>query len=116
MKRDLICIVCPRGCSMQVELEDKKVISVTGNACKRGEKYAIDECTNPVRTVTATVRVENRADTMLSVKTEAPVPKGKMMDVMAVLRGMTVSAPIAMGTVIVSDILGTKIIATQKVD
>ena len=112
MKRTLTCILCPRGCTLSVS----ENLAVTGNACPRGEKYAIAECTNPVRTVTATVRVENRGDTMLSVKTEAPVPKGKMMDVMAVLRGMTVSAPIAMGAVIVSDILGTKIIATQKVE
>ena len=112
MKRTLTCILCPRGCTLSVS----ETLEVSGNSCPRGEKYAIDECINPVRTVTATVRVNNRPDTMLSVKTETPVPKGKMMEVMGVLRGMTVSAPVAMGTVIVSDILGTKIIATQKVE
>ena len=112
MKHQLTCILCPRGCSLNITKE----LSVTGNACPRGEKYAIEESTNPVRTVTATVRVANRKDTMLSVKTEHPVPKGKMMDVMALLRSMTVTAPIAIGAVIVGDILGTKIIATQKVD
>ena len=115
MERNITCIICPRGCPMTVKEEADKLV-VTGFSCPKGEKYAIDECTNPVRTVTSTVRVSNRKDTMVSVKTAAPVPKGKMMDVMAVLRGMTVSAPIAMGAVIVSDILGTKIIATQKVD
>ena len=112
MKKQLTCILCPRGCSLTVTGE----LSVTGNACPRGEKYAIEESTNPVRTVTATVRVANRKDTMLSVKTETPVPKEKMMDVMALLRSMTVTAPISIGAVIVEDILGTKIIATQKVD
>lgn len=112
MKRTLTCILCPRGCALSVS----ENLTVDGNACPRGEKYAIEECTHPVRTVTATVRVENRPDTMLSVKTEAPVPKESMLDVMAVLRSMTVDAPIAIGTVIVGDILGTKIIATQKVD
>lgn len=112
MKRTLTCILCPRGCSLTVS----EALEVSGNSCPRGEKYAMDECTNPVRTVTATVRVKNRTDTMLSVKTETPVPKGKMMEVMAFLRSITVTAPIAMGTVIAPDILGTKIIATQKVD
>ena len=112
MSKTMTCILCPRGCSLLVS----DALSVTGNACPRGEKYAIDECTHPVRTVTATVRVNNRDNTMLSVKTEQPVPKEKMMDVMAHLRGMTVSAPVAIGTVIVEEILGTKIIATQKVD
>lgn len=112
MKRTLTCILCPRGCTLSVS-ED---LAVTGNACPRGEKYAIEECTHPVRTVTATVRVSNRTNTMLSVKTQAPVPKESMMNVMAHLRSMTVTAPIAMGTVIISNILGTNIIATQKVD
>jgi CxxC motif-containing protein len=53
---------------------------------------------------------------MVSVKTEAPVPKAKMMEVMAYLRSVTVTAPIAIGAVIAPDILGTKIIATGKVD
>lgn len=112
MKNQMTCILCPRGCSLSVTKE----LSVTGNGCPRGEKYAIEESTNPVRTVTATVRVANRKDTMLSVKTEKPVPKGKMMDVMALLRSMTVTAPISLGSVLLSDVLGTKIIATQKVD
>ena len=112
MKKNMICILCPRGCTLTVSPD----LTVTGNTCPRGEKYAIDECTHPVRTVTATVRVANRTDTMLSVKTEAPVPKESMMEVMALLRSMTVTAPIAMGTVSADKILGTKIIATGKVD
>ena len=112
MKKNMICILCPRGCALTVSPN----LAVTGNTCPRGEKYAIDECTHPVRTVTATVRVANRPDTMLCVKTEAPVPKESMMEVMAHLRSMPVTAPIARGAVIVSDILGTKIIATGQVD
>ena len=110
--KTLTCILCPRGCTLSVSDN----FTVSGNTCPKGEKYAIEECTHPVRTVTATVRVANRPDTMLSVKTESPVPKENMMDVMAVLRSMSVTAPIALGTVIVGDILGTTIIATQKVD
>ena len=112
MARNMTCILCPRGCALSVSDN----LTVTGNACPRGEKYAIDECTHPVRTVTATVRVANRNNLMLSVKTEQPIPKENMMDVMAVLRAITVNAPVARGAVIVTDIFGTKIIATQKVD
>ena len=87
--KNMTCILCPRGCALSVSDQ----LTVTGNACPRGEKYAISECTNPVRTVTATVRVANRKNTMVSVKTEAPVPKAKMMEVMAYLRSVTVNAP-----------------------
>ena len=115
MKRDLICIVCPRGCSMQVELEDSKVISVTGNACKRGEKYAIDECLSPTRMVTALVRVTNRKDTMVSVKTAAPIPKGNIFDLMKLINAATVEAPVSIGDVVLSNVYGTDVIITKDI-
>ena len=114
MTRNITCIICPRGCAMTAEITAAG-ITVTGHTCARGEEYAVAECTNPVRTVTATVRVSNRTDTMVSVKTAAPVPKGKMAEVMARLRQITVQAPIAMGDVILSDVFGTQIIATREI-
>ena len=68
MKRNLTCIVCPIGCTLEVELIDGKVVSVKGNTCPRGEKYAISECTNPERMVTTTIRCENGK--VLPVKTD----------------------------------------------
>lgn len=115
MERKLICIICPRGCALTADVTDTGVI-VTGNACPKGAEYAINECTNPVRTVTATVRVANRYNTMVSVKTAAPVPKGKMMDVMAVLRKTQVEAPVAIGDVVIKDICGTSIVITKAVN
>ena len=91
-------------------------LKVTGFTCPKGEQYAIDECTNPVRTVTSTVRVANRKDTMASVKTAAPVPKGKMMDVMALLRKTEVQAPVSIGDVVLTDVFGTGVIITKNID
>lgn len=90
-------------------------LQVVGNSCHKGQEYAINECTNPVRTVTSTVRVSNREDTMVSVKTEQPVPKGKMMDVMAQLRSITVSAPVKIGDVVLTDVFGTNVIITKDI-
>ena len=53
--RKLVCIVCPRGCTMQVE-KDGEEIKVSGNSCKRGEQFAKSELTNPTRTICTTVR------------------------------------------------------------
>ena len=114
MKRDLICIICPRGCSLSADMQDKQV-TVTGNACPKGQEYAITECTNPVRTVTATVRVSNRYNTMVSVKTSAPIPKNKMMDVMQALRTTQVEAPIHIGEVILKNICGSDVVVTKTV-
>ena len=115
MVKNITCIICPRGCAMTV-IQDEKGLSVTGFTCPKGEKYAIDECTNPVRTVTSPVRVNNRKDTMVSVKTADPVPKGNMLDVMSLLRKTKVEAPVAIGDVILTDVYGTTVIATKAID
>lgn len=114
MTRNITCIICPRGCAMTAEVTGQGV-TVTGHTCDRGKEYAVAECTNPVRTVTATVRVDNRPDTMVSVKTAAPVPKGKMTAVMAMLRQITVQAPISIGDVILPDVYGTQIVSTKDI-
>lgn len=114
MNRTLTCIICPRGCTVTVTGE-KDALKVTGNGCSRGVEYAIGECTNPVRTVTATVRVANRHDTMVSVKTETPVAKGRMMEVMAALRSIQVNAPLSIGDVILDDAAGARIVVTKAV-
>ena len=115
MERNMTCILCPRGCAMTVRGEVGG-LQVVGNSCPKGQEYAINECTNPVRTVTSTVRVSNREDTMVSVKTAAPVPKEKMMEVMAALRSITVSAPIKIGDVVLTGVFGTDIIVTKEID
>lgn len=114
MKRDLICIICPRGCSLCADIQENQV-TVTGNACPKGREYAVNECINPVRTVTATVRVSNRHNTMVSVKTSVPVAKDKMMDVMKVLRETQVEAPIHIGNVILKNICDSDIVVTKTV-
>lgn len=114
MKRELICIICPRGCTLTAEV-DAQQVRVTGNTCPKGEEYAVNECLHPVRTVTATVRVANRHDTMVSVKTETPVPKDQMCDVVAQLRKIAVNAPVAIGDVVLENICGSRIIITKAV-
>ena len=114
MTRNLTCIICPRGCALTAQITDTGV-TVTGHTCPKGQEYAINECTNPVRTVTATVRVANRHNTMVSVKTETPVAKDKMMDVMAALRQITVDAPTAIGDVVLEDVCGSRILVTKGV-
>ena len=114
MKRELTCIICPRGCSLTATVADGTV-TVTGNGCPKGERYAIDECTNPTRTVTSSVRVANR-DGMVSVKTACPIPKDRMADAMAKIRALSVEAPVAIGDVLLRDVFGADIIATKNVD
>ena len=114
MIRNITCIICPRGCAMTAQQEGETV-TVAGNACPRGEEYAVNECLHPVRTVTSTVRVSNRPDTMVSVKTETPVAKDAMMDVMEALRSTCVNAPLSIGDEVLADVCGSRIIVTKAV-
>ncbi len=115
MTRDMTCIICPRGCALKVEIEGDN-ITVTGNSCPKGKQYAIDECTNPTRTVTSSVRVENREDTMVSVKTASPVPKDKIFEVMRLIRAKSVCASVGIGDIIIKDVFGTNIVATKNIE
>lgn len=112
MKRTLTCIVCPLGCTLEVELEDKKVISVTGNTCKRGEVYANTECVSPMRTVTSTVRCSDGS--LLAVKTDRTIPKESVFECMEIINKAVATLPISIGDVIVENVFGANVIATQN--
>ena len=115
MKREITCIVCPRGCRMTADIQGE-TITVTGHTCPRGEKYAIHECTNPVRTVTSILRISNRDGIMVSVKTATPIAKSRMFEAMEKIRSTSVEAPVHIGDVLIRDVCGADIIATKNID
>lgn len=112
----LVCINCPRGCNLNVENINGE-IKVTGNFCPRGEKYAISELTNPLRTLTTTVAIKSENYERLPVISSSPLPKDRVMDAVKALKNVEVKAPIKMGDVIVSNIieLGIDIIASKSI-
>ncbi len=114
MKKTITCVICPRGCTMTADIQGDS-ITVTGNACARGEKHAIGECTNPVRSLTSIIRVGNRENTMVSVKSGSPVPKDKMFAIMDVIHATSVLAPIKIGDVMIAGVFGTDIVATKEI-
>ena len=102
---ELICIVCPKGCHLKVDEENG--YAVTGNSCEKGVAYGKKELTNPTRVVTSTVRVEGSEKRRVSVKTSRDIPKGKMMEAVALLDSVTLTAPVHIGDVVLENILGT---------
>jgi CxxC motif-containing protein len=112
----LTCIICPRGCEMEVEKKNGQW-TVTGNECKRGENYALQEASEPVRTLTTSLPITGGDYEMVSVKTAEPIPKGKITEALKALEGMTLSAPIGIGQSIIPDIAGTGVdlVATRQV-
>ena len=113
MSKELTCIVCPRGCRLTIDDN----LNVTGNSCPRGAQYAKDEMTNPKRMITSIVRVKNRENMMVSVKTSQSIPKGQIFDVMAEIEKVSVNAPVHIGDIVIKDVLGTgsDIVATKEI-
>lgn len=112
--KEFTCIVCPRGCHLTVDDNNK----VSGNFCIRGEKYALSEITNPTRMITTIVRVKNRKDTMVSVKTSEAVSKKLIFDILKELENISVNAPCHIGDVLIHNILdsGADIIITKEIE
>lgn len=116
MIKELTCINCPLGCNVEVTVEDGEITNITGNNCKRGEVYARNELSNPVRVVTSTARVDGANQYSVSVKTEEAIPKGKIMEVMQEINKSQIKAPVAIGDTVIEDVAGTgvRVIATSK--
>ena len=115
---ELTCICCPMGCTVRLELEGGSIISVTGNSCRRGDEYARQECTAPVRVITASVPVVGGRLARVSVKTAAPVPKNRIFDVMDAIRSVSVQAPVRIGDVLCENIAdtGVNLVATRNAE
>ena len=114
--REMTCIICPRGCTLTVGYEDKNVLSVTGNACKRGKDYAVAECMAPTRTLTTTVMTESGE--VVAVKSNKPVPKELLFDCMKEINACIAPASVKQGDVVIANLLGTgaDIIVTSYVE
>ena len=114
---NLICIGCPLGCPLTVEMEGNEVKSVSGNTCPRGDAYAKKELTNPTRIVTSTVRVSGGKLAMVSVKTQSDIPKDKIFDCVKALKDVELIAPVKIGDIVVENVAGTgvNVIATKNV-
>lgn len=114
MKKEMICIVCPVGCHLEID-DDLKV---TGNQCKRGEVYAKEEMTNPTRVLTTTVAIKSDITRRLSVKSEKPIPKEKLFEAMAILNTIMLKAPFSLHEIVAENIANTgiNIISTREIE
>lgn len=107
MKKQMICIACPIGCHIEIDIENN--YSVTGNKCKRGEVYGKKELINPTRIITSTVIINGGIYNRLPIKTNGEIPKKLIFDVMKKLDNIRVIAPIKMGDVIIKNVCDTGI-------
>ena len=105
------------GCCLTV-WDAEGEVKVSGNTCPRGKAYGVQEFSAPMRTVTSSVPVKHGVQAMCSVKTDAPVPKVQVDEVLAAIRALNVKAPIKVGDCILENVAGTgaNVVATRKVE
>lgn len=118
------CTTCPSECLLTVEVErgaDVAVVevrSVTGNSCPRGDTFAHQELTCPMRVITTTVAVSGGDEALLPVRTAEAIPLELHAQAMDLIRGLVIEAPIRMGDTVLKDLLNTGIdlIASMDID
>ena len=116
MERELVCIVCPNGCHMTINDADGE-ITVSGNRCKRGESFAREELTCPMRTISSTVRTAFAEVPVLPVRVSKEIPKSAIFDVMREINSVYLTEPVGRGEVIIPNVLslGTDVIAASNI-
>ena len=112
--RELTCIECPMGCKIQVEVENGKAVSVSGNGCPRGKLYSENEVVSPKRVITTTVK---RFDgKVIPVKTDKPVKKSEIFAVMAKINAYICEKKVKIGEVLIENISdGANLVATAEI-
>ncbi|OJV61747.1 MAG: hypothetical protein BGO41_15810 [Clostridiales bacterium 38-18] len=99
-----ICIVCPKGCHLNIEMNrDNAFLRVTGNLCIRGEQYAREEIDNPKRIITTTIKVIEGSIKRVPIKTATSISKSQIEDFITSATSMAVNAPVYMGDVLTID-------------
>ncbi|MGD2278507.1 MAG: DUF1667 domain-containing protein [Candidatus Omnitrophota bacterium] len=116
MIKKITCIECPVGCSLEVDIENCKVVKVSGNQCPKGIKYATEEVENPMRILTSTVLTEGLELKTVSVRTDSPIPKSRLEDAMREVRKVRLKKPVRVGDVVIPNLLGlgVDLIATRN--
>lgn len=113
MSKEFICIVCPRGCHLQIDDQ----MRVSGNKCPKGEAYAKKEVTNPCRLLTSTVKIDSTIIARLPVRSSDELPKNKIQEIVNLLNDIIVMPPIKKGDIVIKNVLGTQIniVATRSI-
>ena len=116
-RKELPCIGCPMGCQITVELEHGEILSVKGNTCAIGDKYARNEVLHPESTVTSTVVVDGGDKPRVSVKTAGNIPKDRIFDCMKEINAVRVQAPVRIGDVMIENVVdsGVNVVATRNI-
>ena len=114
--KNITCIECPKGCKLSIEIENEKVVKVSGNQCAKGDKYGRSEVENPMRILTSAVLSQGMLPRMVPVRTDKPIPKSKLVDAMERIKTIRLSKSVGVGEIIEKDFItpGTNLVSTRN--
>lgn len=114
--RTFTCIICPNGCTIETKSEPGQEIEVSGNKCKRGKEYALQELTDPRRTIATSVVITGAELPLCSVRLNRAIPKKEIFRVMEAINQVRLQAPVAIGQVVIADVcgLGADVVVTKN--
>ena len=104
---EIICVACPKGCTLQVKHEDKQPLEIIGAGCRRGKDYAICELQDPRRMVASIVKVKGGLHPLVPVYTREAFPKPLIPQLAQKLREVEVRAPVKIEQVVLKNALDT---------
>ena len=107
MKKIVTCTVCPNGCEIAVDYTTREDAILNGYGCKRGITYAIDECFEPKRTFTSSIKISGSDRRALPVRTNMPIPKDLVMKAAEIVSEMELHVPVKCGDVIIENFVDT---------
>ncbi len=106
---EIICVACPKGCTLQVKHEGNEPLEIIGAGCRRGKEYAICELQDPRRMVASTVKVRGGLHPLVPVYTRKAFPKPLIPQLARKLREVEVRAPVEINQVVLKNALDTGI-------
>jgi CxxC motif-containing protein len=115
--QDMVCITCPLGCRMELDITEGTITAVRHNSCKRGIDYAHQEFYDPRRMVTATAAIRNGTLPRIPVRTSAPLPMQHIPAALKAIYALDLTAPLDQGTVVITNVAdsGIDILTTRRI-
>ncbi len=115
-KNNITCVACPVSCEIEVEISRGQIKKIKGFQCVQGKKYAVEEFSQPLRILPATVRVENGLLPLVPVKSQEPIPRDLLEQAMLELARIKLVAPVQEGQVVMKNIMNTGVdmVATRN--
>lgn len=110
---ELVCIACPIGCRLTVTSRSEDDVEVSGNRCPRGDTYGKEEVLAPRRIVTATVPTRSASFPCVPVRTDKPVARGLIPQLLQTLYARTADLPVRQGEALIDDFHGVRVLITR---